>query len=107
MRTLGVSAENYILTYKEFIPKMLIEQFNRAIRLHMESGLESFHSSYSNFVKAIRLRIENGDSGKQPNALRLDQLYFFLTVFGLQIMISIGAFIIEIVVSRCRSRKRR
>lgn len=39
----------------------------------MESGLESFHSSYDEFLSQIRMRVENGeiDDDDQPKSLRL------------------------------------
>lgn len=88
--------------------KTLVTNLNRAITLHLESGLESFHSSFAKFLSEIKLEVASAEREKdddQPKLLRLDQLSLFLVVFSIQILIAIGAFIAEIIVHRNRSRR--
>lgn len=96
-----------MVTYNGYAPKVIIEKFNRAIAFYMESGLESFHSSFADFLSKIRMRVEDGeiDDDDQPKPLRLDQSFFFLVIYGIQILIAIAAFIAEIIIHRRRSRQ--
>lgn len=80
-------------------------EFDQVITSYMESGLESFHMSFSAFLSKLRQRVENGENEEEPQPIRLDQLYFFLIVFGIQIIIAVGAFVAEIVVHRRRFRR--
>lgn len=73
----------------------------------MESGLLSFHLSYSEYLSKVRLRVEEGekDDNEWDPTLRLDQLYFVLVIYGIQIMIAVCAFVIEMMAHRRQSRR--
>lgn len=91
----------YRLSFNQMVPKFLMDEFNRLLILYFECGLQSFHSSNAAYLSDMRKPIDD-DYEMEPKPLRLDQLYPFLVIFGLQIIISIGAFISELVIHRKR-----
>lgn len=68
----------------------------------MENGFVAFYQSFAEFLSLVRKRVEDSNDENEggPRPLRLDQLYFFFTVYLIQILIAIGAFVTEIVVHR-------
>lgn len=74
--------------------------------MFLENGLKSFYKSNSDFLSGIRKRIHGADDDSNEwKPLRLDQLHFFLIIYGIQILIAIGTFIAEILVHRKRTRE--
>lgn len=96
--------DSYVISYNFFAPLVLKKKFNRVIKMFMESGIESFYTSYSDFLSCLRKRINNHDKDEWK-PLRLDQLQFFLIIYVIQILIAIGTFIAEILIHRKRTRE--
>lgn len=96
--------EHFFITHDGYAPKRFLDQFNRLSRSMSENGLYKFYSMYSMFLGRIRSPTDIDVAEFQP--LKLEQLYFFVTVFIIQLIIAIIVFITELIVHRIQRKLR-
>lgn len=88
--------EYFLITYDGYASKRSLDKFRRLFKLMMENGLYRFYLSYSIFLE--RIRAKGIVEAKEFQPLKLEQLYFFVTIFIIQMIMAIIVFIIELVV---------
>lgn len=54
LRNLAEMLDCYRLSYNVLMSEALRKEFNRAVTLYMENGLEAFYKSYAEFLSNIR-----------------------------------------------------
>lgn len=75
----GIRHIFYTLSYNNTVPIDLIENINRAITSHLESGLESFHLSYAEFLSQVRQEVynfENPTDADEYNLMMINRSHF-------------------------------